>query len=247
MSNRTIKPSEILMIQKHHDFLPKLSKEELKNLRDSIIAEGKAMDPQQPGRVIDPIKLIKGSKMLLDGHNRVTIAKSLKMKDIPYEVVDLDGGDALEWILRNQLSRRNLPELYRDKLLAQFLKKGLKKVAEVAKEEKLSPMTIKRIVKQQAEIEALPEAEKEKVEATGTRRGAVAELKKINPASESTIIKNHLWQFKQAFVHLLDELENLEETSCKLPLRERAGKVVNYKELPKLILYLEEQFKLIKK
>jgi len=94
------------------DLMPPLSKEAYVQLENSIVKEG----CREPLVVWE----CDGKHILLDGHNRRAICEA---NNIAYyivvktaaEVPDRDA--ALEWILRNQLARRNLtPEQFRDYL-----------------------------------------------------------------------------------------------------------------------------------
>ena len=78
------------------DIIPALSEEEYGLLEESILAEG----------VRDP--LVVWGDILIDGHNRLEIATE---HEIIYETINRDfetENDAKEWILKNQLGRRNL-------------------------------------------------------------------------------------------------------------------------------------------
>jgi len=78
--------------------IPPLSSEELMRLEDSILSEG---------RLISPIVVWNG--IIVDGHNRYRIIQ--ENPDIRYEIYEKDFADrseAIAWICRNQLGRRNL-------------------------------------------------------------------------------------------------------------------------------------------
>jgi hypothetical protein len=85
--------------------IPKLRKEELAQLEASLQREG----------CKDPLRL--WGNILIDGHNRHEICKRL---GIPFGItrIDLDSReDALQWIRRNQLGRRNITDAYRKILI----------------------------------------------------------------------------------------------------------------------------------
>ena len=98
--------------------IPPLTDEEYKGLEASILAEG-CRD-----------SLVVWGDVLVDGHNRYRICTK---HNIPYQVVQKDFADRNEaklWMIRNQLSRRNLPSFVRSELALK-----LKPViAEMAKE-----------------------------------------------------------------------------------------------------------------
>ena len=78
--------------------IPPLTFEEREQLEKNIVSDGK---------VINPIIVWKG--LVVDGHNRYTILQ--KHPDIPYTVHEKEFADRFEaiiWICKNQLGRRNL-------------------------------------------------------------------------------------------------------------------------------------------
>ena len=78
--------------------IPPLTFEELEQLEKNIVNDGK---------VINPIIVWNG--VIVDGHNRYTILR--KHPDIPYTVHEKEFADRYEaiiWICKNQLGRRNL-------------------------------------------------------------------------------------------------------------------------------------------
>lgn len=80
--------------------IPPLSDEEFKLLRDSIL---------EIGEVLEPICIWQG--IIVDGHNRWKIIQ--EKPDILYRVHEMifaDRLEAIEWMYRNQLGRRNLSD-----------------------------------------------------------------------------------------------------------------------------------------
>lgn len=78
--------------------IPPLTGEELMRLHESILTEG---------RCISPIVVWDGA--IVDGHNRYRFLS--RHPEIEYEVYEkdfLDRNDAIAWICKNQLGRRNL-------------------------------------------------------------------------------------------------------------------------------------------
>ena len=78
--------------------IPPLSADELAHLETSLQTEG----------CRDPLVLWKGHDILLDGHNRIKLCRK---HDIKFKTVEVDLPDreaARAYIIRNQLSRRNL-------------------------------------------------------------------------------------------------------------------------------------------
>jgi DNA modification methylase len=86
--------------------IPPLTSEEFKQLERNILEEG----------IRDP--LVTWNGILVDGHNRYRIAKEY---DIDFETVEKEFADmnaVKEWMINNQLGRRNLPEFVRGELLS---------------------------------------------------------------------------------------------------------------------------------
>lgn len=81
------------------DFLDILSPEERKELREELIADGGARDP---------IVLWKETRQIVDGHNRydICVAENLKFTTVEKSFKDIDA--VKDWMIRNQLGRRNL-------------------------------------------------------------------------------------------------------------------------------------------
>jgi DNA modification methylase len=86
--------------------IPPLTSEEFKQLERNILEEG----------IRDP--LVTWNGILVDGHNRYRIAQEY---DIDFETVEKEFPDmnaVKEWMVNNQLGRRNLPEFVRGELLS---------------------------------------------------------------------------------------------------------------------------------
>jgi len=131
------------------NFIRPLRDEEYEKLKESILAEG----------VRDPLIVWNG--MLLDGHHRYKIAQEfgIEYKTIEVNLPDMD--TAKEWIIKNQLGRRNLTEqeasYYRGKLYESRKRQGertdltsaqnvlkFNTAEEIGKEYGVSHMTVKR-------------------------------------------------------------------------------------------------------
>lgn len=94
--------------------LASLSKEEREQLEANILSDG---------AILEPITVWDG--ILLDGHNRLEIAKK---HDLPYAIKEIELKDrhaALTWIINHQLGKRNLTPQQ-----ASYLR-GKRKLAEV--------------------------------------------------------------------------------------------------------------------
>ena len=90
------------------DLIPPLNEEELKLLEESLVADG----CESP--------LIVWNGMIIDGHNRYAICRK---HDIPFSIQEKDFSsrdEAMLWMLRNQLGRRNLNNYQRVELVLKF-------------------------------------------------------------------------------------------------------------------------------
>ena len=87
--------------------IPPLSEEEFAQLEQNILEEGECHDP-----------LITWNRILLDGHNRWKIIQKYP-GEVDYECTELilfSRNEAMAWMIRNQLGRRNLPAYERARL-----------------------------------------------------------------------------------------------------------------------------------
>ena len=93
----------VVILEELRDLIPPLQEEELKSLETSILSEG----------VREPIILWKredGSKVIIDGHNRYSLIQKHEISKYPQPIIkefpDLE--EVKEWMLINQMGRRNL-------------------------------------------------------------------------------------------------------------------------------------------
>ena len=150
--------------------LPDLSVEEYTNLEKNIIKHG----------VISPIVI--WDKTIIDGHNRYSICKAHGIKEVPVKEIEFDSKEsALEWILGNQLSRRNLSDYQKNVIALKY-----KEVIAAKMKERMSAGGGDRKssdYKIGVDQEIIPDSPK-----TTTRR----ELAKIAGTSESSIQRTEL-------------------------------------------------------
>lgn len=81
--------------------LDPLKPSELKQLMENILAEG----------IRDPLVVWKGRDIIVDGHNRYDLIQKFGLED--YQIVEMefeDTDDAIDWLRKNQLGKRNLTE-----------------------------------------------------------------------------------------------------------------------------------------
>jgi hypothetical protein len=92
---------EIKIDEEFKGLIPRLADEEYKQLKSNIVTEGKCRDP-----------LVLWNGTIIDGHNRYEICME---NHIPFKRIEMEfesREEAILWIIKNQLGRRNLkPEL----------------------------------------------------------------------------------------------------------------------------------------
>ena len=99
---------ELTVDSEFRDLIPPLNEEELKLLEESIVADG----CESP--------LIVWNGVIVDGHNRYAICRK---HGIPFSIQEKNFSsrdDAMLWMLRNQLGRRNLNSYQRVELVLKF-------------------------------------------------------------------------------------------------------------------------------
>jgi len=107
---------ELIIDNEFKSYVRPLTDEEYEKLKESILAEG----------IRDPLVVWKN--VLLDGHHRFKLAQE---HGLEYKTVEVDLPDiwaAKDWIIKNQLGRRNLTEqeasYYRGKLYESRKRQG---------------------------------------------------------------------------------------------------------------------------
>lgn len=117
----TLKFEDIRIDKEFEELLPKLTLDEFDNLENNILENG----------ILDPLKLWRepetGKLILIDGHNRYNIIKKNKLEfdirdgfTIIHESKLSNREDVKEWMLEQQLGRRNLTEYERHELVQKF-------------------------------------------------------------------------------------------------------------------------------
>lgn len=177
--------------------LPPLTEEERLKLRTMI---------QKRGRV-DPliVGILNGRRLLIDGHNRLEICEELDLDYPTREEVFERRGELLQWVIDNQLSRRNLPPeriayfrgkdyLNQKQVVGGQLPKGgdqngppLKTAEKVAEKHGVGQTTIKRDAEFAKAVDKIAEAKPEVAEAiingqsTATKQEIIKVAAKIEP------------------------------------------------------------------
>lgn len=99
-ANESTVRDRIIIREEFKDLIPQLKPEELEQLEENILREG----------IRDPLIIweVDDQFVLVDGHNRFSICQKHKI-EFPFKKVDFkDEQEAKEWMVKNQLGRRNL-------------------------------------------------------------------------------------------------------------------------------------------
>lgn len=107
---------DIIVDPRFRDKIPKPTEEEYRQLEENILSDGE---------IRDPLILWRGYNILIDGHNRWKIYQEHSdvlpfpgVRELPFE----DENAAVDWMLMNQLGRRNLNEMQITALRGQLYK-----------------------------------------------------------------------------------------------------------------------------
>ena len=155
--------------------IPPLTYEEKKMLEESILSEG-CRDA-----------IVVWNDTIIDGHNRYEICKK---HGIPFETVSRefeDRNDVIEWIIKNQFGRRNLP-LHERARLALRLKPV---IAEKAREKQHSGINqYTHSLPQNSAKPSIPiETRDEIAKAAGVSHDTIAKVEKIEEAAPAPVVQ----------------------------------------------------------
>ena len=159
--------------------IPPLTFEEKKMLEESILNEG----------CRDAIVL--WGDTIIDGHNRYEICTK---HGIPFETVSREfesRNEVIEWIIKNQFGRRNLP-LHERARLALRLKPVIAEKAKINKQEAANKMNLIVGNNVSAEIckNVLPiDAREEVAKAAGVSHDTIAKVEKIEEAAPAPVVQ----------------------------------------------------------
>lgn len=137
MTKKVEKQDEIVILDELRNLLDLPTDEERKLLEKSLLAEG---GPR------DPIVIWDEQNAIVDGHNRYGICKA---HGLPFKTVRMSFKDATavkEWMLTNQLGRRNLSPLRMTYYLGTLY--NMQKVDVPGKREKMEETTAEKLGKQ---------------------------------------------------------------------------------------------------
>ena len=150
---------------------PPLTKEERGELRESIKRDGCRED------------ILTWHGFVIDGHNRLELCEELHKPYTTRPIVELKSrGEVIEWILRNQLGRRNLTAMQRAEL-ALKLKEG------VAAEAKKRMLKGKKADPTQKSAEGRSETRDELAKMAGVSHDTIAKVEKIVAEAEPEVVE----------------------------------------------------------
>ena len=183
------------------DLIPPLNEEELKLLEASLVADG----CESP--------LIVWNGVIVDGHNRYAICRK---HEIPFAIQEKDFSsrdDAMLWMLRNQLGRRNLNNYQRVELVLKF-----EPLVKSAAEQRMMAGKAANPVPTLAQGQTKGKTRDHLSEAAGVSHGTFAKAKKlVQSADEET--KRELRAGKvtvnRAYTELLEKEHEGETKICE--------------------------------
>ena len=183
------------------DLIPPLNEEELKLLEESLVADG----CESP--------LIVWNGVIVDGHNRYAICRK---HEIPFAIQEKNFSsrdDAMLWMLRNQLGRRNLNSYQRVELVLKF-----EPLVKSAAEQRMMAGKAANPVPTLAQGQTKGKTRDHLSEAAGVSHGTFAKAKKlVQSADEET--KRELRAGKvtvnRAYTELLEKEHEGETKICE--------------------------------
>ena len=183
------------------DLIPPLNEEELKLLEESLVADG----CESP--------LIVWNGVIVDGHNRYAICRK---HEIPFAIQEKDFSsrdEAMLWMLRNQLGRRNLNNYQRVELVLKF-----EPLVKNAAEQRMMAGKAANPVPTLAQGQTKGKTRDHLSEAAGVSHGTFAKAKKlVQSADEET--KRELRAGKvtvnRAYTELLEKEHEGETKICE--------------------------------
>ena len=183
------------------DLIPPLNEEEQKLLEESLVADG----CESP--------LIVWNGVIVDGHNRYAICRK---HEIPFAIQEKDFSsrdEAMLWMLRNQLGRRNLNNYQRVELVLKF-----EPLVKSAAEQRMLAGKVANPVPTLAQGQTKGKTRDHLSEAAGVSHGTFAKAKKlVQSADEET--KRELRAGKvtvnRAYTELLEKEHEGETKICE--------------------------------
>lgn len=156
--------------------IPPLTYEEKKMLEESILSEG-CRDA-----------VVVWNDTIIDGHNRYEICTKY---NIPFETVNRDfdsRNDAIEWIIKNQFGRRNLP-IHERARLALRLKPVIAEKAKEKQAEYHGNQYKSGLSQNSVEVQKPIDTQKEIAKAAGVSHDTIAKVEKIEEAAPAPVVQ----------------------------------------------------------
>lgn len=174
------------------ELIPPISPEEYSSLEGSILAEG----------CRDPLMVWEGT--IVDGHNRYKICSQYSVKFNTQEIEFEDEDQAKIWIIKNQLSRRNLSKADRVALILK-LKPLLAAKAKQRQREHGGTAPGKKSL--QPNLAEVKETRNEIAELSGVSHGTVQKVETILQKAPELMdkIRNNATSIDRAFKHITQE------------------------------------------
>ena len=155
--------------------IPPLTYEEKKMLEESILSDG-CRDA-----------IVVWNDTIIDGHNRYEICKK---HGIPFETVSRefeDRNDVIEWIIKNQFGRRNLP-MHERARLALRLKPVIAEKAKEKQAEYHGNQYESGLSQNSAEVQKTIDTREEIAKAAGVSHDTIAKVEKIESEAPAPVI-----------------------------------------------------------
>lgn len=190
---------DLTVDKEFEDLLPVLSPEELEKLENSILQYG----------MLDPIKIWQepdtGEWIIIDGHNRYNILKKHKIDWHYWQDYKIMGEletreDVKQWMLEQQLGRRNLSETERYEIVQKFKSIFQKKAKE---NQSLGGKGIPNLVK--------VNVQEEMAKSVGVSKGTYSKLDKVMK-SDNEEVKQKLREKKISVDKAYREIKNQKPT-----------------------------------
>ena len=229
---------DILIDNEFRDLIPPLSDDERKQLEENILHDG----------IRDPLVVWNGHGIIVDGHNRFSIAQKHGLTFKTTELQFADRNEAKIWIIQNQLGRRNL-SAYDRSILALKLKPVIAAKAKERMEAGTNQYTspVKNSLQGSDEQQPLQETPKpareqktnfQVAQAAGVSEDTIRKVEKIE-AQASPEIKAALRTGDMSINQAFKAVKNAEKTQRQEETRERKA-YTSPTELP------TDKFKLIR-
>ena len=187
----------LIIDEEFKNLIPPLSDSEISQLEENVLQYG----------IQDPLKV--WNDILIDGHNRYSIAQKHGL-DFKVEEMNFDSrADVIDWIIKNQFGRRNISTYDRVVLALK-----LKPVIAAKAKENQGERTDLTCVRNQTKVDT----KKEIAKIAGVSHDTVAKVEKIEQFASSSVkdaLKNGEISIHSAYMTVKSE-KNLQELSVEI-------------------------------